>query len=31
MANNADPDQTPQDEASDQCLHWLFKLQEVKG
>ena len=28
LANSADPDQTPQNVASDQCLHFLFKLQE---
>ena len=31
LANSADPDQTPQNAASDQGLHRLFKLQEVKG
>ena len=31
LANNADPDQTPQKVASDQGLHCLLKLQEVKG
>ena len=30
-ANSADPDQTPQNVASDQSLHCLLKLQEVKG
>ena len=31
LANSADPDQTPLDEASDQGLHCLHKLKEVKG
>ena len=31
LANSADPDQTPQDAASDQRLHCLLKLQEVKS
>ena len=31
LANGADPDQTPQNAASDQSLQCLFKLQEVKG
>ena len=31
LANSADPDQTPQNTASDQGLHRLLKLQEVKG
>ena len=31
LANSADPDQTPQNVASDQGLHCLLKLQEVKG
>ena len=31
LANSADPDQMPQDAASDQGLHCLLKLQEVKG
>ena len=30
-ANSADPDQTLQNAASDQGLHCLLKLQEVKG
>ena len=30
LANSADPDQTPQNAASDQGLHCLLKLQEVK-
>ena len=30
MENSADPDQTPQNAASDQGLHSLLKLQEVK-
>ena len=30
MANSADPDQTPQNAASDQELYYLLKLQEVK-
>ena len=30
-ANSADPDQTPQNAASDQDLHCLLKLQEVEG
>ena len=29
--NSADPDQTLQNAASDQGLHCLLKLQEVKG
>ena len=29
-ANSADPDQTPQNAASDQALHSLLKLHEVK-
>ena len=28
MAISADPDQMPKEVASDQGLHWLFKLQE---
>ena len=31
LANSADPDQTPQNAASDQDLHCLLKLQDVKG
>ena len=31
LENTADPDQTPQNEASDQGLHFLFKLLQVKG
>ena len=31
LANSADPDQTPQNAESDQDLHCLLKLQEVKG
>ena len=31
FANSADPDQTPQKAVSDQSLHCLLKLQEVKG
>ena len=31
LANSADPDQTPQNAASDQVLHYLLKLQEIKG
>ena len=31
LANSADPDQTPQNAASDQDLHSLLKLQVVKG
>ena len=31
LTNNLDPDQTPQNAASDQCLHSLLKLQEVKS
>ena len=31
LVNNADRVQTPQNAASDQCLHCLLKLQEVKG
>ena len=31
LANSADPDQTPQNAASDQVLHCLLKLQEVNG
>ena len=31
LANSADPDQTPRDAASDQGLHCLLKLQEIKG
>ena len=31
LANSADPDQMPQNVASDQGLHCLLKLQEVKG
>ena len=30
LASSADPDQTPQNAASDQGLHFLFKLQEVQ-
>ena len=30
LAKSADPDQTPQNAASDQGLHCLLKLQEVK-
>ena len=29
LANSADPDQMPQNAASDQGLHCLLKLQEV--
>ena len=29
LANSADPDQTPQNAASDQGLHCLLKLQKV--
>ena len=31
LAISADPDQTPQNAASDQALHCLLTLQEVKG
>ena len=31
LANSADPDQMPQNAASNQGLHFLLKLQEVKG
>ena len=31
LANSADPDQMPQNAASDQCLHNLLKSQEVKA
>ena len=31
FANSADPDHTPQNAASDQGLHCLLKLQDVKG
>ena len=31
LANSADPDQTPQNAASDEGLLWLLKLQEIKG
>ena len=31
LANSADPDQMPQNMASDQGLHCLLKLHEVKG
>ena len=31
LADSADPDQTQQIVASDQSLHCLLKLQEVKG
>ena len=31
MAPSADPDQMPQNAASDQGLHSLLKLQEIKG
>ena len=31
LANNADPDQMPQNTVSDQGLDCLLKLQEVKG
>ena len=31
LANSADSDQTPQNVASDQGLHCLFKIQEVKS
>ena len=31
LANSADPDQMPQNAASDQGLHCLLKLQEDKG
>ena len=31
LANSADPDQTTQNAASDQGLHCLLKLREVKG
>ena len=30
FANNADPDQTPHNAASDQSLHCLLKIQKVK-
>ena len=30
IANRADPDQTPEKAASEQGLHCLLKLQEVK-
>ena len=31
LANSADPDQMPQNVASDQGQHCLLKLQELKG
>ena len=31
MMNSADPDQTLQNVASDQGLHYFLKLQKVKG
>ena len=31
LANSADPDQTPQNAASDQGPYCLLKLQQVKG
>ena len=31
LANSADPDQMPQNAASDQDLHFLVRLQKVKG
>ena len=31
LENSADPDQTPRNAASDLGLHFLLKLQEVKG
>ena len=31
LANSEDPDQTPQNAASDQAVHSLLKLQEDKG
>ena len=31
LANSADPDQMPQNEASDQSLHCLLKLLETDG
>ena len=31
LANSVDPDQMPQNAASDQGLHCLLKLQEVKA
>ena len=31
LANSADPDQTPHNDASDQDLNCLLKFQEVKG
>ena len=31
LRNSVDPDQTPQNAASDQGLHCLLKVQEVKG
>ena len=31
LATSVDPDQTPQNAASDQDLHCLLKLQEHKG
>ena len=31
LANSADPDQMPQNTASDQGLHYLLKLQAIKG
>ena len=31
LANNADPAQAPRNAASDQTLHWLLKLEELKG
>ena len=31
LANSADPDQMPQNAVSDQVLHCLLKLQEVKS
>ena len=30
MANSPDQDQTPQNAATDQSLHWVLKLQEIK-
>ena len=31
FANSANPDQTPQNAASDRCLYCLLELQDVKG
>ena len=31
LANNADPDQTPENAAFDQDMNCLLKLQDVKG